>query len=78
MEQISIGSVIQINERFPNPDWIGAFLIVTKITSEGIQGYMYVVEDPKNSGYAFVNCKYDEVEYIGQARIICTQDTRNN
>ncbi len=78
MQEITIGSVVQINEKFPNSGWVGAFLVITKVTAEGIQGYLHLVRDRNNSGYSFIDCKFNEVELIGQAKIICIEDTISN
>lgn len=60
---ISENSVIQINESGPK-EFVGCFAIVTKVLEWGLQGN---VPDPNGKGNIWINLKWTQVEYIGQA-----------
>lgn len=60
---ISENSVVQVNESGPK-EFVGCFVIVTKVAEWGIQGN---VPQPNGKGNIWINLEWTQLEYIGQA-----------
>ena len=70
---INENSVVQVNERGPR-EFIGCFVIVTKVEEWGIQGN---VPEPNGKGNVWINLEWGQLEYIGQA-ILRLQEIKKN
>lgn len=60
---INENSVVQVNEFGPK-EFVGCFVIVTKVEEWGIQGNVPV---PNGKGNIWINLEWAQLEYIGQA-----------
>jgi hypothetical protein len=71
MGDIGIGSIVQITDE--RHAWYSCLLIVTKVKSWGIQGYIGVPESNITTGLvgnAFNRFYYDQVTKVGDAVLI--------
>lgn len=64
------GDVFQINERHGRAGWVGAFLLATDIKRWGVQGFVVAIQTHENQERAFIRLKWEEVDYIGKAKLI--------
>jgi hypothetical protein len=59
---INENSVVQVNETGPK-EFVGCFVIVTKVEQWGIQGHVPV---PNGKGNVWINLEWAQLEYIGK------------
>ncbi len=74
-QAIAIGDVVQINERYEKPGWIGAFVLVTELKTFGVMGFVHVIGNNQGSGRAYIILKWDVIDRIGSAALILQKET---
>lgn len=67
---VKVNSVVQINERYNNEVWIGCLLQVTDVHDWGVMGYVKI----PMQGLAYLRVQWKDVDYIGQAVMIHTEN----
>lgn len=70
MEKVKKNDVIQINEKFKGPGWIGCLMIVDEVKSWGVQAYLHV----PMQGDAYLRIKHGEYDVIGKAAMVAKGD----
>lgn len=65
-----VGDVFQINDKYDQLGWVGAFIMATEIKSWGIQGFAHHIETHEYSSRHHVRIKWEYLEYIGRASMI--------
>ena len=68
--RLRVGDVFQVNERHPQPGWVGAFVTATEMKGFGIQGFVHIVQSSIRSGQAYIRLGWDEMDYIGHAALM--------
>lgn len=72
---IEIGSLVQINPETKNQIFAGCIVVVTEITSCGIQGYVQALgTDSKLGGQAFLRPTWKDIEPVGYAHWVINAD----
>ena len=74
MSKITVGSVVQVSNKFPNPDFTGLLVIVTEITGNVIQGYFQVINSEGDLALAYIKLHPEEVIFIGQAKLVLVEE----
>jgi len=64
------GTVFQINEKHGRKGWIGAFVLATEIRKWGIIGFVHSIIEHEKAGQVWIRLKWEEVDYIGQAKLV--------
>lgn len=65
------GDVFQIIGAAPGREgWHGAFVMATEMKSWGIQGFVHMIDKHNESGRAYVRLKWEEIEWIGSAPLV--------
>lgn len=65
---LQVGDVVQISPDLESCFFRGCFLMVTEPKSWGCQGFVSIPESrDKMPGQAFFRCKWEDMEYVGQA-----------
>ena len=70
MENVKVNSVVQINEN-GGEGWIGCLVQVSEVKSWGVQGWVQI---PKG-GSAYIRLKWEQIEYIGQAVLVHSENS---
>jgi hypothetical protein len=66
---MKVNDVVQINpEKATNPAFGGCFMVITEVKSWGVQGHVQAFGTRDSvGGQAYYRAKFDEVEYVGEA-----------
>ncbi len=68
------GDVVQINERYEQTGWIGAFVLVEKVKSFGVQGFMHVIQTDDESASTYIRLSWSDIDFIGRAKLTHLHD----
>ena len=69
-KEIQKGSVVQVNERCPQPGWIGALLMVDEVKSFGVLAFAHIPKTSESAAKAFIRLNWEQIELIGRAALL--------